>query len=406
VSRLAVLGAGLMGPAVAAEAMASAEVAEVGLCDQSPAQLDLAMAALAHRPGAAKLRPTRVDLTDRVAAVALLRRHDVAVDGLPTRSSPLAIHAALGAGTPLVTLSARGIETEGGLAEEAARHPTLIVRGCGLEPGLTEILACRLAERLDRVDELHILCGGVPERPAPPLGYKIVFGGRELPLRETPAQTVEAGRVVSTPRYSGVEPVTFSAIGELEAWHEGFAVSLLDAPALRGLRAGTQKTIRWPGYAAKVTLLRELGLLGETPVAVDGASVVPKRFLDALLYPRVRLEPGEHDLALLRVDVIGVRGGQAWRVRAEMVDRWTDGFTAMARTTGFTASVVARLIAQGEIRARGLQRPEAVVSGALVDRVLVELASHGLHVAIEEAPGATSRAGAPPATPGSPVSRD
>src|SRR5262249_25393329 len=157
---------------------------------------------------------------------------------------------------------------------------------------------------------------------------------------------------------SGVEAVTFGGVGELEAWHEGFAVSLLDVPTLRGLLVGTQKTIRWPGYAAKVTLLRELGLLGETPVAVDGASVVPKRFLDALLYPRVRLEPGEHDLALLRVDVIGAREGQTWLARAEMVARWADGFTAMARTTGFTASVVARLIARGEIRGRGLQRPE------------------------------------------------
>jgi lysine 6-dehydrogenase len=150
-----------------------------------------------------------------------------------------------------------------------------------------------------------------------------------------------------------------------------------------------------------VTLLRELGLLGETPVVVDGASVVPKRFLDALLYPRVRLEPGERDLALLRVDAVGARGGQPWRARAEMVDRSSDGFTAMARTTGFTASVVARLIARGEIRARGLQRPEAVVAGAAVDRLLEALAIHDLRVRFEDAPGAAGERNAPPTTPGS-----
>src|SRR5262249_51457725 len=310
VTGLSVRGAGVMGPAVTAEAIASAEVTEVALCDQSAPQLDAAMASLARRPGAAKIRPACLDLADRRATVALLRRHDVAVDCLPARASPLAIHAALEAGIPLVTLSARGVDTETGLAEEAARHPTLVVRGCGLEPGLTEILACRLAEGFDRVDELHILCGGVPERPTPPLGYKIVFGGRELPLREAPAVAVEAGRVVTEPRHSGVEPLTFAGVGERAAWPEGFASSLLDVPAPRGLRIGTQKTIRWPGYAAKVTLLRELGLLGEAPVTVDGAAVVPKRFLDALLYPRVRLEPGEHDLALLRVDAVGARGGQ------------------------------------------------------------------------------------------------
>lgn len=185
--------------------------------------------------------------------------------------------------------------------------------GCGLEPGLTEILARRLAERLDRVDELHIRCGGLPERPTPPLGYKIVFGGRELPLRESPALAPEDGRVVTVPRYSGVEPVTFPGLGELEAWHEGFATPLLEIPALQGLRLGTQKTLRWPGYAAKAIVLRELGLLAETPVIVDGASVVPKRLLDAVLYPHVRLEPGDRDLALLRVQAVGERAGRPCR---------------------------------------------------------------------------------------------
>ena len=84
-----------------------------------------------------------------------------------------------------------------------------------------------------------------------------------------------------------------------------------------------------------------------------------------------------------------------------MVDRWSDGFTAMARTTGFTASVVARLIARGEIQTRGLQRPEAIVAGATVDRLLDELALHGVRVMFEDAPGATGEASAPPMTPGS-----
>jgi saccharopine dehydrogenase-like NADP-dependent oxidoreductase len=91
-----------MGPAAAAEAMADPEVREVGLCDAAPAQHDAAIATLATRPGAAKLRPVRLDLADRAAAAGLLRGHDAAVDALPARASPLAIHAALEAGTPLV----------------------------------------------------------------------------------------------------------------------------------------------------------------------------------------------------------------------------------------------------------------------------------------------------------------
>jgi saccharopine dehydrogenase-like NADP-dependent oxidoreductase len=383
--------------------MADPSVTEVGLCDASAAQLDGALADLARRPGAAKIRPACLDLADRARAIALVRGHDVAVDALPARATPLAVHAALEAGTPLVTLSARGAAAIPDLAEEAERRGGLVVLGCGLEPGLSEILARRLAEQLDRVAELHIQCGGVPERPAPPLGYKIVFGGRALPLRETPALAVEDGHVISVPRYSGVEAVTVPGVGELEAWHEGFATALLDVPALRGLRVGTQKTLRWPGYAAKVSVLRDLGLLSESPVAVDGSPVVPKHLLDAVLYPRVRLEPGERDLAILRVEAAGERAGQPARVRAEMVDRWTDGFTAMARTTSFTASVVARMIARGEVAGRGAQRPEAIVAGAAVDQLLRALVGHGIRVTFSrEAPGAGRGASAPRPTPGPP----
>lgn len=395
------LGAGLMGPAAAAEAMADPAVGEVGLCDASAEQLDAALASLRGRPGAVKLRPVRLDLADRPAGAGLLRGYDAAIDALPARASLLGVHAALEAGTPLVTLSARGAGNVAELAAEVARRAGLVVLGCGLEPGLTEILARRLAERFDRVDELRILCGGVPARPAPPLGYKIVFGGKELPLREAPALAVVDGRVVTVPRYSAVEPVVFAGVGALEAWHEGFATSLLELPSLRHLRIGSQKTLRWPGYAAKAALLRDLGLLADTPVVVDGAPVVPKRLLDAVLYARVRLEPGEHDLALLRVDALGERDGRPWHARAELIDRWSDGFTAMARTTSFTASIVARMIARGTVTGQGLRRAEALVAGTAAEELVRELGAHGIRIDLAEAsPGATAARGAPPAAPG------
>jgi hypothetical protein len=130
-------------------------------------------------------------------------------------------------------------------------------------------------------------------------------------------------------------PVPVPGVGELEAWQEGVATSLLEIPALRGLRVGTQKTLRWPGYAARVSVLRDLGLLSESPVEVDGSPVIPKRLVDAVLYPSVRLGPGEGDLALLRVEVIG-DGPDSRPVRTR---RWlTAGPTASRRWRGRPAS--------------------------------------------------------------------
>jgi lysine 6-dehydrogenase len=236
-------------------------------------------------------------------------------------------------------------------------------------------MARHLAEKLDRVDELHIKCGGIPEKPAPPLSYKIVFGGRQMPLRERDARWVQNGDLKPVARYSGIEPVTFPGVGECEAWHEGFMPWLLELAPLKGLKVGTQKTVRYPGFAAKVTVLKELGLLREEPVEVDGVPIAPKKVLDAVLYPRVRLEEGERDITVFRVEVFGETDGCPRRYKIEMVDHYDDvlGFTSMARTTAFTGAIVARMVARGDITAKGWLTPEQVVAGPLFDQLVREL---------------------------------
>ena len=300
------------------------------------------------------------------------------------RNPQMGIRAALRAGVPLADLSWPADSEVDALRKEAESAGVLVLLGCGVEPGLTEIMAQHLAEKLDRVDELHIQCGGIPETPAPPLGYKIVFGGRQLPLREADAPVVEGGQLTRVPRYSGVETTTYPGVGACEAWHEGFMPWLLDLEALKSLQTGTQKTVRWPGFAAKATFLRELGLLSLDPVEVEGVSVAPKKLLDAVLYPLVKLEEDERDITCFRVEVLGERKGRPCRYRVEMVDRYDEalGFTSMARTTAFTGAIVARMLARGDIQGQGLQTPEKFLTGALFDRLVRELAGAGVRFAV------------------------
>jgi lysine 6-dehydrogenase len=383
--RILVLGSGLMGPAAAFNAMADPDVAQVVVGDREQRQLDACARKLATLPGAEKLTTALLDLDDQAAAVKMMADFDVAIGALPWSASLLAIRAALQAGTPLVDLARPDEEQWPELRQAAKAAGGLVVLGCGLEPGLTEIMARYLAEKLDRVDELHIKVGGIPEKPTPPLGYKIVFGGRQLPLHESDAFVVENGQLQPVPRYSGVEPVFFSGVGACEAWHEGFMPWLLELPALQGLRVGTQKTVRWPGYAAKVTVLKEMGLLSLEPVTVEGVAVAPKKLLDALLYPRVRLEEGERDITVFRVEAVGEKEGHWRKYRIEMVDRYDElGFTSMARTTSFTGAIVARLIARGDIKASGVFPPEQLLTGPLLDRLVEELAAAHIHFDFSE----------------------
>jgi saccharopine dehydrogenase-like NADP-dependent oxidoreductase len=369
-----------MGPAAAFGAISDPAVTQVTLCDLDERQLGKARKKLAPAVGGGKFSTHRLDVTDGAAAARLMADYDAIVTALPQAASAAAIRAAASAGVPAVDLTRPPEAQIAALRKDVQSAGTLAILGCGVDPGLTEIMTRFLTEKLDRVGEIHIRCGGFPEKPTPPLGYKIVFGGRQLPLREEDALVVEAGELKPVPRYSGAEMLVFAGVGECEAYHEGFAPWLLELPSLKGLGLGTQKTVRWPGFAAKATLLKELGLLGQEPVTVDGCKVAPKRFLDLLLEPRVRLEENEPDIVVFRVEASGLKNDRPHRYRVQMTDRYDErnGFTAMARVTAFTAAIVARMAARGELNAKGLLTPEQVIAGAHFHRLLAELAASGI----------------------------
>ncbi|CAN5380322.1 saccharopine dehydrogenase family protein [soil metagenome] len=384
--KILVLGSGLMGPAAVFNALSDPEVTQVTMADMSAAQLDVARTKLANKSGFEKLITTQLDLSDMAAASQLMAQHDAIVAALPSTVIATGLRAALVARRPWVDLTWPPQDLLPDLRRQIEQAGILVIPGCGVEPGLTEIWARHLAEKLDEVDTLHIQCGGIPAVPSGPLGYKIVFGGRRLPLRPYPATVVENGKLTTVPRYSGVESVSFAGIGECEAWHEGFMPWLLELSALKNLKTGTQKTVRWPGYAAKVTVLNDMGLLSDQLIDVDGVKVAPKQVLDTLLYPHVQMQEGDRDITTFRVTVRGEKAGQRAGYQAEMVDHYDEalGFTSMARVTAFTGAIVARMVARGELQGAGLITPEKLVSGPHFERLIRELAKENVQFTVTE----------------------
>lgn len=379
--QILVLGSGLMGPAAAYNALTDAHVAQVTIADKDVTQLEAARTKLTSLiPNSTRLETTVIDLADQHAAANLIAQHDAVVAALPSAVIGLGMRAAIAARTPWIDLSWPPESELPELKQLAQESGALVIPGCGVEPGLTEIMARYLAEKLDRCDELHIKCGGIPVQPDGPLNYRIVFGGKRLPLREYDARIAENGGLRAVPRYSGVETLHVPGVGEVEAWHEGFMPWLLELDALKQLKLGTQKTVRWPGYAAKATVLRELGLLSIKPINVDGVQVAPKYVVDAVLYPHVQLREDERDLTVFRVEVSGEKDGFPQRRSIDMVDRYDEtlGFTSMARVTAFTGAIVARMAARGAFNAVGWITPEKLLTGSLLVELVAELARAGV----------------------------
>ena len=378
--KIMVLGSGLMGPAAAWNALRDPAVEQVFLCDKDPLALQRAQARLAAITDIGRLSPVAFDLENTALAVQTMAEADVILAALPLAAIPTGLRASALAGKPWVDLMWFPVEQLDELRRMVKDAGILAIFGCGVEPGLTEILARFIAGRLSSVEELHIKCGGIPATPSGPLQYKIVFGGTRLPLHEQDGFAVEEGKLISSPRYGGVERFAVEGVGEVEAWNENFMPWLLDLREFKGLQTGTQKTVRWPGYAHKVTVLKDLGLLSTETVRVGELEVIPKHVVDAVLSPHVTLEDGEPDITIFRIDITGKRKGRSRHYTLEMVDRYdpATGFTSMARTTSFTGMIIARMVARGEIREKGLITPERVITGKLLQRLLKELAANNI----------------------------
>jgi len=121
--------------------------------------------------------------------------------------------------------------------------------------------------------------------------------------------------------------------------------------------------------------LEECGLLSREPIEFEGRKIIPFEVFSRIIYPKVKLEKGEKDITVLRVMVEGVKDSKKTRYRFDMVDFYDEekGFTSMARTTGYTAAIIARMVGRGEIVERGLVPPVRVIRGDLFLRLMGEL---------------------------------
>jgi lysine 6-dehydrogenase len=122
------------------------------------------------------------------------------------------------------------------------------------------------------------------------------------------------------------------------------------------------KTLRYPGHAAIMRPIRDLGLIADRPVEVRGKSVVPRDVFIAVVEPRLR-KPASPDLVALRVIVSGERKGEPAGEGFELLDHFdaATGISAMMRTTGYSLALTALLQADGTIAEPGVRTPDEAV---------------------------------------------
>jgi lysine 6-dehydrogenase len=367
----------LMGSTIARDLVSSNDVDQVTVCDVDRNRLN----ELARTQRSSKLSVKVHDVRRGRETARLLRAFDVGIGALPHRLCEYPIKSSIQAGVNFVDLIFGWRYEETKVHAAAKRKGVTIVPACGLAPGLSNILVKAGAEAMDRVEEIHIKVGGIPEKPKPPLNYRIVFSF-EAVLEEylRTARIVKNGRPVDVQALSGLETVRFPPpIGECECFYTDGLSTLVRT--MKRVKQMDEKTIRWPGHVAQIRTLIECGLLDESPVKYDGQFIVPRRFVARTISNRIQLGK-ERDLTLLRVDVKGRMGSRHVHQRYEMIDHYDtrNKITSMARTTAFPCSIAAQLLASGAVAEKGLVPPELAFQGELREKMLRYISKRGIKI--------------------------
>ena len=125
-----------------------------------------------------------------------------------------------------------------------------------------------------------------------------------------------------------------------------------------------EKTLRYPGHANLMRIFRESGFLGTKPIEIEGQSIRPINLTSHLLFDQWRLKSGEEDFTVMQVIVEGTKAGREVKYTYDLLDQYNveTGITAMARTTGYTCTLVARQVLEGLFTRKGISPPEWVGS--------------------------------------------
>lgn len=349
---MAVFGAGSVGRAVVYDLYERVTGSNLLVIDSDPSNL----AAASKMVSKAEFR--KVEIKDADDLYRIMKDVDLAVNSLPGKFGRLSWIAAIKARTDLVDIS-YSEDDPTAYNMQASEAGVTIVPDAGVAPGLSNMMAGRAYAQLEEVRELKVYVGGIPEEPIPPLGYLVTWSPEDL-IEEyvRDARIVENGSITKKPALTDLERIHIPEVGELEAFLTDGLRSMLKT--LKGVNFMVEKTLRWPGHAEKIELLRTLGFFSKEPLSFGNGSVSPAQMTARLF--KERLKGDSRDMVILIVHARGRKSPSDIEIEYRMVDRYdpSTGLTALARTTAFVATGIVKLISEGSLPGPGVLPPEVI----------------------------------------------
>lgn len=379
-----ILGAGMMGRAIAYDLLTHSAFDTITLLDNSDTVLKSAQTFISSCTTQNNIKYINCDVTNNKEIRRILLKYDIAISAVNYNYNLRLAKLAIKTGTHFLDLGGNTdiMKKELDLFEKAAQQKTIIIPDCGLAPGMTSIITKHIVEQLDTADSVKLRVGGLPQHDIPPLGYTLLFSPYGL-INEYVEESIilEDGQVVSKPSMTGLETINFpSPFGELEAFLTSGGTSMLPYTYKDSIKNLDYKTIRYPGHCKKFKVLLDMGLAREKPINVNGKQITPRDLLATIL--RRKLPNDEPDVVLLKTVGKGSKNHHHHRIEYSMIDYYDEehNITAMMRTTGYPTAIIADMIEKETITTPGVHTPGRIVP---TECFFSELKKRGITVAID-----------------------
>lgn len=359
--KILVLGAGRMGHGAVYDLIHnSPDVEAVTVADF---HLEKAVE-VAAKVGTEKVSAKQIDCSDYQAVVELMRGHDSVISCVNYWYNASLSKAAIETKANFCDLGGNNyvVDEQLALDEEAKNAGINIIPDCGLAPGMVSILAMHGANRFEETDEIHIRVGGLPQEPKTLLEYQLVFSVEGL-INEyiEVARVIRDGEIKEVESMTELESLEFEDFPALEAFQTSGGTSTLPDTFLGKIKELDYKTIRYAGHCEKFKTMIDLGLCSSEEIVADFVKIKPRKVLGELLTKH--LPADEPDYVLVRLEFVGKKDDEIKKLRYDIVDKQDDetGLSAMMRTTAFPASIIAQMMARGEVLMRGATPQEKAI---------------------------------------------
>ena len=375
--KILVVGCGKVGSEIVRDLGASDEVDSVVAMDVSSQNLKLLKKRIPS-----KLQTVKLSISQETRFHDLLGKVDLVCGALPGRLGFDLMTETVKAGRDTVDISYAPRDAFL-LQRKAKEVGCRVVPQCGVAPGFTNMCVGDASRRMNQMKSVEIFVGGLPEKPEPPLNYRIVFSLEDVVNEYSRhANVIEKGKRKKVEALSGRGYTGFPGVGRFEYFlTDGLGSLPRSFPRTREMH---EFTLRYPGHADMMSTLRVLGFFDRKSVKIGGVEVEPRQLTIELL--RGAMSRGSpEDFLALRVDVKGLSRGKKIHLRYQLLDHYNrrSGVSAMARTTAYPCTSVALLVGRGEIKETGIVTPESIAQDQrLFQFVLDRLAERGVKMKV------------------------